>query len=86
MDESEIDEFAIGDNDALPFRWVRYSRLKHPKGPFNESWLFDQVVQNRVRSVILLPRDKVRGVRLVDLQSLLSLLEQLAAAPGQDSR
>jgi hypothetical protein len=86
MDESEIGEFAIGDNDALPFKWVRYSRLKHPKGPFNESWLFDQVIQNKVRSVILVPRDKVRGVRLVELESLLSLLERLAAAPGPDPR
>jgi hypothetical protein len=86
MDESVIDEFAIGDNDPLPFKWVRYSRLKHPRGPFNESWLFDQVIQNTVRSVIVIPRDKVRGVRLIELQSLLNLLERLAAAPGPDPR
>ena len=82
MDESQIDEFVINDGDALPFKWVRYSRLKHPNGPFNESWLFDQVIQKKVRSLMLVPRDKVRGIRVIDLESLLALIEQMATAPG----
>jgi hypothetical protein len=86
MDESQIDEFAIGDGEPLPFKWVRYSRLKHPAGPFNESWLFDQVIRKTVRSVMLVPRDRVLGVRLIDLESLLALIERLAQDPGSCSK
>ena len=82
MDESEIDEYAVGDREPLPFKWVRYARLKHPRGPFYDPWLFDQVVTGMVKSVVVIPRGKNHGVRLVDLESLLALVNRLAKEAG----
>jgi len=82
MTNSEISEFAINDGESLHLGWARYSRLIEPQGPFRASWLFDQVVQKKVKSVMLTPRDKLRGVRVIELKSLIGLLEELVAAPS----
>jgi hypothetical protein len=84
LPEKFISEFALGDNDPLPFPYVRLSRLVYPKGPFSRSWLQDQ--QQHYKSVLLIPRDRNYRVRLVDLKSLLEHVERLAQAPGPDPK
>jgi hypothetical protein len=81
-EDDRIDEFAVTDTEPMPLKWARYSRLIEPTGPFRASWLFDQVIQNKIRSVMLIPRDKLRGIRMINLESLHALLDQIAQAPG----
>lgn len=81
-DDVPVDEVAIGNNEVLPLKWARYSRLIEPRGPFRASWLFDQIIQKKVRATVLIPRGKLRGVRIIDLQSLCALLEELVQSPG----
>jgi hypothetical protein len=80
LPEEQIPEFAIGNNEPLPLKYVRMSRLIYPRGPFSKSWFLDQI-QN-FKTVLLVPRGKNYGVRLVDLKSLCAHLERLAQAPG----
>ncbi len=84
LPEEQVPEFAIGDDEPLPLPYVRLSRLVYPKGPFARSWLQDQM-QN-FKTVLLIPRGKTYGVRLVELKSLIAHLEKLAQAPGLDPR
>ena len=80
LPEEQIAEFAIGNEELLPFRYVRMSRLIYPRGPFNRNWLMDQI--RHYKTLLLIPRGKNYGVRLVDLKSLCEHLERLAQAPG----
>jgi hypothetical protein len=84
LPEEHLPEFAIGDNACLPLPYVRLSRLVYPKGPFSRSWLQDQM--QHFKTVLLIPRGKTYGVRLVELKSLFAHLEKLAQAPGPDPR
>jgi hypothetical protein len=86
FDDDRLDEFVLGDSEAMPFKWARYSRLIHPIGPFNASWLFDQVIQGNIESVMLVPRHKLLGVRVVNLESLCALVTRLAQAPGKPKK
>jgi hypothetical protein len=84
LPEEQLAEYAICDNEALPLSYVRESRLVYPKGPFNRNWLFDQ--RANFKTLLLIPRGKNYGVRLVDLKSLFAHLEKLAQAPGPDPK
>jgi hypothetical protein len=84
LPEKFIPEFAIGDNEPLPFSYVRLSRLVYPKGPFSRSWLQDQM--GNFKTLLLTPRGANYGVRLVDLKSLFAHVEALAQAPGPDPK
>jgi hypothetical protein len=86
FDAEQIDEFAVGDSEPLPFRYVRQSRLIFPRGPLNKTWLIDQICAGNIRSTVLLPRGKNHGIRVVDLQSVFDLIEKLAQAPGPDPK
>lgn len=82
FDDDRIDEFAVADTEPLPLKWARYSRLIEPRGPFRATWLFDQILLKTVRCAVLTPRDKLRGIRLINLEDLHAVLTQLAQAPG----
>jgi hypothetical protein len=86
LNAEQIYEFAIGDGEPLPFAYVRQSRLIYPKGPFNKTWLLDQIYAGNIRSAVLIPRDKFHGVRVIPLQSVFDLMEKLAQAPGPAPR
>ena len=79
----QIDEFTIGEDEPLPFPYVRESRLIFPKGPFNKNWVRDQIYAGNIRSALLIPRDRFHGTRVIHLQSVLDLIEKLAQAPGE---
>ena len=81
-DDNRIDEFVVADTEPLPLKWARYSRLIEPRGPFRATWLFDQICLKTVRSAVLTPRDKLRGIRIVNLEDLHAILERIAKAPG----
>ena len=84
LPEEQIPEYAIGDNEPLPLKYVRMSRLVYPRGPFSRNWLEDQI--QHYETLLLIPRGKNYGVRLVNLQSLCQHLERLAQAPGPDPK
>jgi len=86
FEAEQIDEFALNDNDPLPFPYVRQSRLIFPKGPFNKNWLTDQICAGNIRSAVLIPRDQNHGIRVVHLQSVFDLIKKLAQAPGPDPK
>jgi hypothetical protein len=79
----QIDEFTIGDNEPLPFPYVRESRLTFPRGPLNKTWIRDQIYAGNIRSAVLIPRDRFHGTRVIHLQSVLDLIEKLAQAAGE---
>ena len=56
------------------------SRLIYPRGPFPKSWLLDQM--QHFKTLLLIPRGKNYGVRLIDIQSLTDHLDRIAQAPG----
>ena len=78
FEAEQVDEFAIGDNEPLPLPFARISRLCFPIGPLKPSWLHDQISARKIRSAMLVPRDKLKGIRLVDLRSLISHIESLS--------
>ena len=82
--EEQIPEFAIGDDEPLPLPWARASRLIYPKGPLNRNWIEDQ--KQHFKTLLLIPRGKSYGVRLIHLPSLFEHLERLAQAPGPDPK
>jgi hypothetical protein len=84
FEAEEIDEYALGDTEQLPLPYVRQSRLIYPRGPFNSNWIEDQIGAGNIRNALLVPRDKLYGIRLIDLRSILSLLDALAGnRPGE---
>ena len=80
LPEEQIPEYAIGNDEPLPLKYVRMSRLIYPRGPLNKSWLLDQMPH--FKTLLLIPRGKNYGVRLVDLQSLYEHINRLTQAPG----
>jgi hypothetical protein len=80
LPEEQIPEYAIGNDELLPLKYVRMSRLIYPRGPFSKSWLLDQM--QHFKTVLLVPRDRNYGIRLVDLETLTAHLDRLAKAPG----
>jgi hypothetical protein len=80
LPEEQIPEYAVTDTEPLPLKYVRMSRLIYPRGPLNKNWIMDQM--HNFKTVLLIPRGKNYGVRLVDLQSLCEHLDRLAQAPG----
>jgi hypothetical protein len=80
LPEEQIPEYAIGNNEPSPLKYVRMSRLIYPRGPLNKNWILDQM--QHFKTVLLIPRGKTYGVRLIDIQSLTAHLDRLAQAPG----
>jgi hypothetical protein len=86
FEADQIAEFAYGDSEPLPFRYVRQSRLIFPRGPLNKSWVFDQICAGNIRSAVLIPRGKHHGIRVIDLESVHALIDKIAQAPGPDPK
>ena len=82
FEAEQIDEFAYGDSEPLPFRYVRQSRLIFPRGPLNKSWVFDQICAGNIRSAVLIPRGKNHGIRVIDVESVHALIDKIAHESG----